>query len=501
MRPRPVRRLNEQALPPSAAGVYGSTTASRFLRDLFNGTDSLDIVTVGDSNSANSGYGYTAALQRVLGFHYGIDPYATPLLPCGHRYWSGTAGTNNTLNDNTDPIGIGTGFYASWDNDITIAGTSKMMGLYTDNAEIDALKSYLNFDTSTINTNLGPSVPQPNQYMWLPVVVPTDSTFGGNGVTNYIRLRTYSPLLRNNTATNFSYRLQHGTWATKSGKFKLRASNGGSTTYAITDSNSNPPNGFISTNTGTLGYATASLSIPNQTAEMFCTWDGGATPTNNLVTGPFVGLWHSVIRTNKLGYSVTNFTTSQGRTTEQIADRVENVDKGLDCFLSEIRSRQIAAGGSGRVLIFVNSGVNGDTSTTWQSGVNRIVSRISARWTTIGGSTSQLAFVFTLTAPMTSTYTGSNSTWKTSRSAIASAAQSWASANTYPNASYVEIETTYPAWKIALGCAVPPQVSTTFYSNSSTDQVHLTSTSPFSSLVNGYEAISGSIISSLLASA
>lgn len=494
MRPRPVRRLNDQVLPPAAASVYGSTTASRFLRDLFAGTDSLDIVTVGDSNSANSGYGYTAALQRVLGFHYGIDPYATPLLPCGHRFMTGAAGTNNTLNDNTDPVGIGTGFYASWDDSITIAGSgpSRMMGLYTGDTNIDALKSFLNFDTSTINTNTGPSVPQPNQYMWLPVAIPTGSTFGGNGVTNYIRLRTYSPLLQNNTATNFSYRVQHGTWATGSGQFKLRASNGGSTTYAIS--------GFNPTNTGAIGYATTSLPITNQTAELFCTWDGGATPTSNLVTGPFVGLWHSVIRTSKLGYSVTNFTTSQGRSTEQIADRVENVDKGLDCFLSEIRNRQIAAGGSGRVLVFVNSGVNSDNSTTWQSGVNRIVSRMIARWTTIGGSTSQLAFVFTLTAPMTSTYTGSNSAWKTSRAAIASAAQSWASANTYPNVSYVEIETTYPAWKIALGCAVPSQVSTTFYSNASTDQVHLTSTTPFSSLVNGYEAISGSIISSLLAS-
>lgn len=482
------RQLPDASTAANAASVYGNKRAAQFVQDVVSGRDSLDIVTIGDSNGGNGGYGYTVGLQRVLGFQYGVDPYATPLLPCGHRYMTGASGTNNTLYDNTDTIGMGNGFYAAWDDSITIAGSgpSRMMGLYTGDTNIDALKSFLNFDTSTINTNTGPSVPQPNRYMWLPVAIPTGSTFGGSGVTNYVRLRTWSPMLQGGTATNFSYRLQHGTWATGSGQFKLRASNGGSTTYAIS--------GFNSTNTGTLGYATTSLTITNQTAELFCTWDGGQTPTSNLVTGPFVGLWHSIIRTNKLGYCVTNFTTSDGRTTAQLADRVENVDKGLDCFLSELRARQIAAGGTGRVLVFVNSGVNGsETGSTWTTAADRIVARISSRWAVVGGSSDNLAFVFSLSVPMTSGYTGSGSAWKTARSSVATAAQSWAVANASSNVSYVELDTLNPAWKLNSGW-----INTTYYSNASTDQLHLTAN--FSSVSNGYDAVAGNIVSALLSS-
>lgn len=445
---------------------------------------------IGDSNVGSGGYGYTVGLQRTFGFQYGVEPYATALLPCGHRYMTGASGTNNVLFGDGDPIGMGTNLYSTWDDNITIAGSgpSRMMGLYTGDTNIDALKSFLNFNTTTINTNSGPTVPQPNRYMWLPVAIPTASTFGGNGTSNYIRIRSFSPLMGGGTGVNLSYRLVHGTWATGSGQFKLRCSNGASTTYAISE--------FNPTNTGSLGYTTTSLPITNQTAEPFCTWDGGATPTSNLVTGPFAGLWHSVIRTNKKGYCVTNLTTSDGQSTTQIATLLENLDKGLDSFLSELRLRQVAAGGSGRVLVFVNTGVNGsETGSSWTAAANRIVERIVARWLSTGGNAGQLAFMFSLSVPQTSTYSGSGNAWRTARASVASAAQAWASANTYANTMYVEIESSYPAWRIANGWN-----NTTYYSNASTDQLHLTSTSPFASTANGYDAIAGSIIASALAS-
>ncbi|MBU6163333.1 MAG: hypothetical protein KGO50_19655, partial [Myxococcales bacterium] len=102
--------INRYMQPSNASCVYGNKRAAQFLQDVVAGRDSLDIVTIGDSNGGNGGYGYTVGLQRVLGFQYGVDPYATPLLPCGHRYMTGTASTNNTLYDNTDTIGMGNGF-------------------------------------------------------------------------------------------------------------------------------------------------------------------------------------------------------------------------------------------------------------------------------------------------------------------------------------------------------------------------------------------------------
>lgn len=485
IRTRPIVQIDDVA---NASSVYGSKQAAKFLQDVVAGRDSLDIVMIGDSNGGNSGYGYTVGLQRAFGYQYNIQPYATTLLPCGHRYMTGGSGTNNVLFGDGDPIGMGTNAYPAYDDNITISGSYRLMGLYTADSNINDLKTHLGFDTTTINTNSGPSVIQPNRYMWLPVAIPSASTFGGNGTTNYIRVRSFSPLMAGGAGVDLQYRLVHGTWATGSGQFKLRCSNGASTTYAISS--------FNTTNTGTLGYATTSLSISGQTAEAWCTWDGGASPSSNLVTGPFAGLWHSVIRTNTKGYCVTNLTTSDGRSTTQIADLIESLDKGLDSFLKELRDRQRVAGGSGRVLVFVNSGVNGsESSTTWPAAVNRIVDRIAARWATIGGSNSELAFVFSLSVPQTSTYTGSGSAWKTSRASVATAAQSWANANTRENCSYVEIETFMPAWKLNSGWN-----NTTYYSNASTDQLHLTSTSPFTAYGNGYDAVAGGIVASLLSS-
>ena len=484
------RQLPDVAQLANASSVYGSKQASRFIQDLVAGRDSLDVVMIGDSNGASNGYGYTAGLQRTFGFQYGVDPYSTVLLPCGHRYMNGAVGLNTPLYGDGDPIGMGTNAKPSWDDSITISGTSRMMGIYSDGGNIDAMKTYLGTDMSTININNGPSVIQPNRFMWLPAVVPTGSTFGGDGVSNYIRIYTVSPLMAGATGVDLQYRVVYGTWAAGAGQFKLRCSNGGGTTYAISS--------FKPTNTGTLGYDTATLDITNQTAEAWCTWDGGATPASNLVTGPFAGLWQSVIRKNKKGYCVTNLTTSDGRSTAQIADRIENLDKGLDSFLKELRDRQRVAGGSGRVLVFVNSGVNGaETSATWPTAVNRIVDRIATRWATIGGLNSELAFVFTLTTPMTSSYTGSGNTWKTTRAGVATAAQSWANNNTRTNCAYVEIETFMPSWKLANGIFYST-VSYPFYNIIGSDQLHLTTS--YTDARNGYEAVSGGIVASLLAS-
>ena len=276
----------------------------------------------------------------------------------------------------------------------------------------------------------------------------------------------------------------------------MRASTGGSTTFAIDST-------FRDTITGTLGYATATLPISGVNNyksgnDLYGTWDGGASPSSNLVTGPFAAIWMSFIRTAKLGYSVTNYTTSAGQTTTQIADRIEGSDKLLDCFLKELRERQIAAGGSGRVLVFVNSGVNGsETGSTWTTAADRLVSRIASRWVSTGGQQSQLAFVFTLTHPMSSTYSGSGSAWISARASVATAAQAWGTRNASNNCSYVEINNMFTATKLFNG-AQPDNTlrSTKLYSDNTTDQVHLSYS--FSTWNNGYDVVSSSVIAALL---
>ena len=505
MRPRPLRRLNEQVATPRSPSVFGSLTASQFIADLLSGRDSLDVVTIGDSNAANNDYGYTMGLDRVFAQFFGVDMYATPLFSGGNRFIGSSAGNTAIL---TDKLAGNGNALRTPDTDNTAGstgtGNARQIGVFSDSGDIDALKNHLVSSVdypnywSTINVNNGASVIQPGRWMALPTCIATGLTYGGTGTTNAVRLfNARSPLLIG--TNNFQYRVVHGTWATGTagnGKFKLRASTGGGTTYAIDSS-------FRDTITGTLGYATATLPITGinnyqSGNDLYGTWDGGASPSSNLVTGPFAAIWMSLIRTSKLGYSVTNYTASDGRTTAQIADRIEGSDKLLDAFLKELRERQIAAGGSGRVLIFINSGVNGsETGSTWTAAADRLVARIMSRWVVTGGSQSQIAFVFSITHPVTSTYSGSGSAWFSARTGVATAARGWAQSNSSNNCSYVEIINMFSATKLLNGMQPDNTTSSTsLYANNSTDQIHLTTSS--TTWNNGYDVISCGIVSSLL---
>jgi hypothetical protein len=56
------------------------------LRDAVAGTDSIDVLMIGDSNAGSNEYGYTVGIDRVLGYQYGVDMYATAVM-AGGRFW------------------------------------------------------------------------------------------------------------------------------------------------------------------------------------------------------------------------------------------------------------------------------------------------------------------------------------------------------------------------------------------------------------------------------
>jgi hypothetical protein len=476
----------------AAAGFYGNNRAAGFLRDAINGTDSVDIITIGDSNAGNNDYGYQVGLDRALGYFYGANMYATPLISQGNYYQGVTSATyivadNMVLNGNwyftgyVDPStgGTTTGYTGA-------SGSTRLMGYFTGDTAIDALKSYLNINTTTINNNSTCTVAQPNRWMALPCCVATAATFGGNGVTNAIRLRDYSPMFFNGAA-DFQYRLVYGTFGSGSGQFKLRASNGSTTTYAISSS-------FISTNSGSAGYATASLDF-NIGSGLFCTWDGGNTPGANVCTGPFAALWGSIVRKNTYGYSISNFTTSDGRTSAQIYTILSNMDKMLDAFLKEIRERQVVAGGSGRVVVWLNSGINGDTATNWTDNATLISNLIITRWTATGGDASKLAFIMSVSHPVVS-----YSTWAANRPAVAAAANAWATANANDGKGVcvVDIAVKYPATKLASG-STPYNATYGYYDTAG--QQHLAAAYSGGGTTvrgNGYDAVAGAVLNTVL---
>jgi hypothetical protein len=491
LRTRQVFDLNVSA---NASGLTGSARAGSFLRDLINGVDSVDIITIGDSNALQpAGYGYHVGWHRALGMYAGATMYATPLLPGGY-FLNSTTFAN--LFPNAAPL-VGCRLVTSLNGEASggsLGGTMRQMVRYTGDTAINACATALGFDSTNFGNDGTTMLLKPNVWQWTPCALAAGEQWTSpTGNTNAVWVNKEHPIAYGTAGTGtqlLQYRLVYGTFATGSGAFKLSVFN--QSGFSL-----NQRSSYISTNTGTAGYSATPATIDFTTATtavggdmgVYCSWDGANQGAGNAPTGPFAALWMSVAAKNRKGYSVSNLTGHGGLGTGGLADRVEGCDKVLDSFLKEIRDRQMMAGGSGRAIVWLNSGINGpDTSSTWIAGAERIRNRIAARWQTIGGSISNLAFVMSVTHPTTSV-----ATWDSARAAVASGANDWAiaNANNGYGVSVFDINSKYSAIKLISG----PAPSGSLYDGGG--QAHLIGTAQ---VLNGYDGVITSCVSSLLAS-
>ena len=480
--------------------VYGSTRAAQMLLDAVNGLDSLDIVTISDSNGLSPNtYGFQRGIHRVMSYQYGVDIYASSLMAGGYYLNTDLAAAGfSGLVDGA----IMTGFTQVTNNDNVAGstgttGNSRLMTLYTADTEIQALVAHLGFDSTNYTNSYTTMLPKVNGWMWTPVVVPTGSIYVGvGGTTNAVWLNTESPIAYGATGlggVSCQFRTVVGTFNASGGQYKMSVYNKNSFSANVVSS-------FISTQTsgGGYGFKTTTLNFTTQstaTAGVYCSWDGAAQGAANGCTGPFACLWMSAIQLNKKGYCVSNLMTHDGRTGTELAARVEGMDKNLNMYFKELRERQIESGGTGRVIVFVNYGINEDTSPTaalaYTDAAARIRDRIKARWVVSGGNVENLAFVFAPSHPVTST---SGLTWKTNRAAVVSAANAWAVANIDNSGTcVVDGGLKYTSTKLNIGTGPSGSM---YASTGAEPQAHLNATTTSGS--NGYDAFAGAIFNSLL---
>jgi len=492
MRALRTRQLFNANVSGNPSGLSGSSRAGSFLRDLINGTDSVDIITIGDSNALSpAGYGYHVAWHRALGMYVGAQMYATPLLP-GGNFLNST--TFSGLFPDQAPL-VGCRLNTSLNGAASgggLTGTMRQMVRYTSDAAINACANALGFNSNDFGNDGTTMLLKPNVWQWTPCALATGEQWTSpTGTTNAVWVNKEHPIAYGTAGTGnqlLQYRLVYGTFATGSGSFKLTAFN--QTPFVL-----NQRSASINTNTGTNGYATATLDFTTATTAIggdmgvYCSWDGVNQGATHAPTGPFAALWMSVAAKNLRGYSVSNLTGHGGLSTTGLADRIEGCDRVLDTFLKEIRDRQIMAGGSGRAIVWINSGINGpDTSSTWIAGMERMRNRIAQRWQHIGGSLSNLAFVMSVTHPTTSV-----ASWDSARAAVASGANAWAAGNTNDGygVAVFDIASRYPAVKLLSG----PAPSGSLYDGGG--QAHLLGTAQ---VLNGYDGVMTSCVASLMAS-
>lgn len=469
-------------------GVYGGKRAGQFIQDLLGGRDSLDIVTIGDSNigmpGATTGYGYTAGLIRALQFFGGMSPYATPLAPGG--LFGGAAQRSSPMG------GVGNSYFVAADGQAGNTGTVRTLYAAatqaTPDADAAALRSNLSIDMATYTEDGASTTRLPKflGYEWYGSFVASGVTYTSPANNNLIELQTTNEMNYGTGSGNvpLQYRVVYGKFAGGSGQFKPTVWSSVGSTVASS---------WVPTSGGSTGnwYGTApglNFTTTNSTSTVAyrAGWDGLAQ--GGSVVGPFSCLWHSVIRRSFKGFCVNNLIYDGGKSTRRVADRIDAMGQLLDAYLKELRERQVEAGGSGRVLIFINTGINGpDTATTWTTAAARIVARIQQSWATISGTPNNLAFVFSVTHP-----TNSGLPWDTARAAVADAANSWGTSNGGNNITVVDIGQNYPAVKLSKGSAP----SGSLYDGGGQSHLGYSTTTQ----LNGYDAVAGNIVSSLLAS-
>jgi hypothetical protein len=388
---------------PTSPALFGSTRAAQFLRDAAAFTDSVDIVTIGDSNSGSSGLcGYQFGLAAACAVN-GMPVYATPLVMC-----AGNAGANNRSGGMFLPLN-----QFVWSG-VTGNLTTLRTAAAASNANALAIETALGYNTSNLII--------PYSFTWDGAFVASGNTYTSPANGTRVRVLRPSTMTEGTGAggTSCQYRLVHGTFNSGSGQFKLLAMRGTNTIVAQSAS-------FISTNTGTDGYATASLDFTSPTVssapvEFSCAYDGyNNTAASYQITGPFCALWHSVIEKRK-GFSVSNLLYQSGATVTNIADKIVDMGDLLTSYLKELRERQIQGTGSGRVIVWCNSGVNGPANgATWTAQMERVRDQVVAKWvTSLGYPAADLAFIFSVTHPQ---FAGAT---ETTLQATRDAANQWA---------------------------------------------------------------------------
>jgi hypothetical protein len=413
-------------------GVYGSTLASTFIRDAVSGTDSVDILTIGDSNMGYEESGYSAGFRYALSMH-GVNQYATCLAP----FADSSTGNNRAGGNFTEY------FQFKW------AGVTDYPGTNGNGKIANLAAAVTASDTAAIalsnavgGTNFANLKPNAFQYdamfIRLGGSAPTYVTSPGNGPALVCSAGNAFAVGTGGGGTALQYRVVYGTFATGAGQFKLQVVNPSNGVVARSAS-------AITTNTGTVGIAAGSSAatlnftspeVSDDTVSFACNVDGfSAGTTADYPIGPCAMFWHSLAFRNTKGFAVTNFSYYSGRTTQQLASDISSNSVLLRATLKELRQRQTASGGSGRVMVYLNSGINdGATASTYTTHLATFVTAVKAAWSAESFPANDLAILITSTHPTPNSIGGEP--WYGNRPQFNSNAQSWVVSQT--NVTYVD---------------------------------------------------------------
>jgi hypothetical protein len=416
-------------LPP---GIYGSSLAGTLIRDSITGRDSLDIVTIGDSNAGFSyggfgggGGGWSRGWLRALNA-LGAPTYSSPLMPI---MVANSVSTATQIYKDDDGNTIGT--IAGWFSNVTAPNGNLVRGSASGPTAIRDLAvpatSFMpygltNWDFGYINTgNNNQSFSQLN------------GTYPGG--------QTPNPALPSWTqhGTAVKYRLVYATQAdqtSNSTRARLnptayRVDAGSYVSLATKAQNTYDPEGPAITTTD------LDFTIPSSPANqaVIVGWNYIGT-----AYGPCSVLFDCIYK-NAKGIAVNNLHYGSGQAPSTISDIITGAHASGKSFVvtyfKQIIARQIAAGGTGRAIVWINYGINPanspESAATWTSKTADAIAFLKTQWSLAGGASDNLAFVTSVTHPL-NTYGG---TTESSLAVIRAAANLWAA--TQQNTTVIDL--------------------------------------------------------------
>jgi len=373
----------------------GSTSAAgAMLRSLQNG-GYVDVMVIGDSNSGFDGTttsrGYSGGIWETLQDASGWNrkEYGTGLGECAANSASslyplnGANGENNTSQ-----------FYVS------VNGTTGSSTWSRGSALVSAADFIYYPGTAGYSLYYPFSAPNYNTKDWSYLANPTSA---GNYLSDWVALN------KNASYPNALDCDQASFFRITGIKFPNQSTARIQTWMYMTSG----PTTVASQRTEDLSNATSDYAIYSVERDISAATRtkmyGVYAASSSVCKGPVGVLFRSFYRKNVPGFSVTNFQTYAGGTSEQIglsmSDSVGCKYTTIKTYLRELVTRQQAAGGLGNVLVFCNMGTNDGTTnsaTNYPVAANTIVSQFNKAWNELGYPPNQLAFILTASAAWTS---------------------------------------------------------------------------------------------------
>ena len=361
--------------------VYGSKKASLFLQDLAANANSIDFVIVGDSNtgSAVAGmWGYHNGLQQAL-HDKGYICYGTPVYPamCDQTVAASLGGwrTGYDLYPAGTPLKSG-----------NISGTATAYSAWSPTGYTTLDNVYVRYGTNTSSSG-GPYTDS-----WAYLEPGSAQYFNSYGVA----ITAEHPLAAAGTALR--YRIRHGTF--------VSAGTGGFCPIVLSGTGSvNAGGAEVTTRKFVSSEGAADTYSVNETAWTTSNYTSYRAawafvgPASQQTKGP-VAIHTASIYAPRKGWAVTSFCYLGGFSSGGIATVIDGVKLSTLKFnLRELRERQIAAGGTGRVVIMAQSGVNAyvgntaETPTKWTDAHKSIWNSFKTAWLSLGYPITDLAIV------------------------------------------------------------------------------------------------------------